>query len=132
MDWATFLSEIANVCLIPLLGVAVSYFVKWVELKRDEMIEKSKNDTADKYISMVSETITSCVIATKQTYVDSLKAQGVFDEEAQKEAFRRTLEAVESILSDEVKKYLNEAYTDVSKYLATKIEAEVQLNKPAK
>ena len=129
MDWATFLSEIASVCLIPLLGVAVSYFVKWVELKRDEMIEKSKNDTADKYIGMVSETITSCVIATKQTYVDSLKAQGTFDEEAQKEAFRRTLEAVESILSDEVKKYLNEAYTDASKYLATKIEAEVGLMK---
>ena len=129
MDWATFLSEIANVCLIPLLGVAVSYFVKWVELKRDEMIERSKNDTADKYISMVSETITSCVIATKQTYVDSLKTQGAFDEEAQKEAFRRTLEAVESILSDEVKKYLNEAYTDASKYLATKIEAEVGLMK---
>lgn len=129
MDWTTFLSEIANVCLIPLLGVAVSYFVKWVELKRDEMIEKSKNDTADKYISMVSETITSCVIATKQTYVDSLKAQGAFDEEAQKEAFRMTFEAVESILSDEVKKYLNEAYTDASKYLATKIEAEVGLMK---
>ena len=129
MDWTTFLSEIASVCLIPLLGVAVSYFVKWVELKRDEMIEKSKNDTADKYISMVSETITSCVIATKQTYVDSLKAQGAFDGEAQKEAFRMTFEAVESILSDEVKKYLNEAYTDASKYLATKIEAEVGLMK---
>lgn len=129
MDWNLILTHAIDVCLIPLLGVAVSYFVKWVELKRDEMIEKSKNDTVDKYIAMISDTITTCVIATKQTYVDSLKAQGAFDEAAQEEAFRMTLDAVESILSDEVKNYLDEVYTDASKYLATKIEAEVGLMK---
>ena len=36
---------------------------------------------------MLSQTITDCVLATNQTYVDTLKAQGSFDAEAQKIAF---------------------------------------------
>jgi hypothetical protein len=36
---------------------------------------------------MATDTITNCVIATNQTYVNSLKEQGKFDEAAQKEAF---------------------------------------------
>ena len=41
----------------------------------------------NKYLKMLSETITKCVIATNQTYVETLKKQGKFDEEAQKIAF---------------------------------------------
>jgi hypothetical protein len=36
---------------------------------------------------MLNRTITECVIATNQTYVETLKQQGKFDEEAQKIAF---------------------------------------------
>ena len=36
---------------------------------------------------MLSETITKCVVATNQTYVETLKKQGKFDKEAQKIAF---------------------------------------------
>ena len=31
------------------------------------------SDTADKYIAMLTDTITNCVVATNQTYVDALK-----------------------------------------------------------
>ena len=63
---------------------------------------------------MIYNTISVCVIATNQTYVDALKKAGKFDEEAQKEAFAKTYNAVLLVLSDEVKKpnakYKREVY----------------------
>lgn len=78
---------------------------------------------------MLNETITSCVIATTQTYVSSLKNQGKFNAEAQKKAFNMTYEAVMSLLTEEAIKYLNEAVGDLQLYITQKIEADVNLNK---
>lgn len=78
---------------------------------------------------MLKSTITTCVISTNQTYVDSLKAQGKFDLEAQQVAFTMTYEAVLELLSDEAKKYLIEAFGDLEAYITKQIEAEVNIQK---
>ena len=70
----------------------------------------------NKYIKMLAETITDCVIATNQTYVEVLKKQEAFTKEAQKEAFKKTYDAVMLVLSDDAKEYLTEAYGDLSAY----------------
>lgn len=129
MDWLELLYKIAEVCLIPLLGVLTAFFIKWLKAKEAELLVKVENDTADKYVSMVAQTITDCVIATNQTYVETLKKQGSFDAEAQKIAFQKTLDAVIAVLSDDAKDYLSELYGDVTAYLTTRIEAEVNLQK---
>ena len=67
MDWLELLYKIAEVCLIPLLGVLTAFFIKWLKAKEAELLVKVENDTADKYIAMVAQTITDCVIATNQT-----------------------------------------------------------------
>lgn len=121
--------QIMEVCVIPLLGVLTAYFVKWVNAKSAEIQTKIDNDTADKYIAMLDKTITDCVIATNQTYVESLKTTGTFDAAAQKEAFDRTMEAVMNILSEDAKEYLTEAVGDLQVYMTKKIEAEVNINK---
>lgn len=129
MDWLELLYKIAEVCLIPLLGVLTAFFIKWLKAKEAELLIKVENDTADKYVSMIAQTITDCVIATNQTYVETLKKQGSFDAEAQKIAFQKTLDAVIAVLSDDAKAYLSELYGDVTAYLTTRIEAEVNLQK---
>lgn len=129
MDWLELLYKIAEVCLIPLLGVLTAFFIKWLKAKEAELLVKVENDTADKYIAMVAQTITDCVIATNQTYVETLKKQGSFDTEAQKIAFQKTLDAVIAVLSDDAKAYLSELYGDATAYLTTRIEAEVNLQK---
>lgn len=78
---------------------------------------------------MLKSTITTCVISTNQTYVDSLKAQGKFDLEAQQTAFTITYEAILELLSDEAKKYLTEAFGDLETYITKQIEAEVNIQK---
>ena len=78
---------------------------------------------------MLNRTITECVIATNQTYVEALKQQGKFDAEAQKIAFQMTSKAVLDILSEDAKEYLNATIGDLNVYITNKIEAEVNLNK---
>ena len=125
----TLLTQIMEIVVIPLLGILTAYIVKIVNAKLEEISASHKNEFEKKYIDMLNDTISDCVIATTQTYVESLKKQGRFDAEAQKEAFNHTYSAVMGILSDESKKYLNEAIGDLNLYITQKIEAEVSINK---
>ena len=129
MDWLNLLADIFEVCIIPLLGVLTAYAVKYIRVKSDEITMQSTNAMIDKYVVMLADTISACVLATNQTYVDSLKAQGKFDAEAQKHAFDMTMQAVLSILNDESKVYLTEAFGDLNTYIASQIEASVKVNK---
>lgn len=129
MEWLPLLYQILEVCVIPLLGILTAYFVKWVNAKSAEIQNKVDNDTADKYIAMLDDTICACVIATTQTYVDALKKDNAFTKEAQQEAFNLTYNAVMAVLTDEAKKYLTNIYGDLTAYITNKIEAEVQINK---
>lgn len=129
MDWLAILTQIFEVCIIPLLGLLTAWLISFINTKRNQLVDKSKNDTMDKYINMLADTITNCVIATNQTYVENLKKDKMFTAEAQKEAFTMTYNAVMAILTDEAKDYLTEAYGDLSTYITQRIEAEVSLNK---
>lgn len=129
MEWLPLLYQVLEVCVIPLLGILTAYFVKWVNAKSAEIQNKVDNDTVNKYIAMLDDTICACVIATTQTYVDALKKDNAFTKEAQQEAFNLTYNAVMDVLTDEAKKYLTNIYGDLTAYITNKIEAEVQINK---
>lgn len=129
MDWLELLQQIFEVCLIPALGILTAFFIKWLRAKEIEVLDKIDNDTADKYVALLFDTISVCVSATTQTYVDALKKQGKFDANAQKVAFQMTLEAVMSVLTEEAKIYLTSIYGDLSAFIASKIEAEVKAQK---
>lgn len=121
--------QIIQVCVIPLLGILTKYLVDYLTAKRDEINSKTDNETAQKYTNMIYQTVVDCVIATNQTYVDSLKKSGSFDEAAQKEAFNRTMNAIMTILSDDAKEYITEATGDLNTYLTQLIESEVNKHK---
>ena len=123
------LLQIFELCIVPLLGILTAYIVSYIRVKTNELTEISKNDTVDKYLKMLAETVSKCVIATNQTYVDSLKQQGKFDGPAQKTAFLMTMDAVMDIMGEEAILYLNEACGDLSTYISNLIEAEVKAQK---
>ena len=129
MEWLPLLYQILEVCVIPLLGILTAYIVKFINIKTGEIQTKVDNDLADKYIAMVADTVSACVIATNQTYVEALKKNNAFTAESQKEAFNLTYNAVMAILTDEAKEYLAEIYGDVAAYITNKIEAEVNISK---
>ena len=129
MYYNDLITSIFQVCIIPLLSVLTAFFVKWVNVKSNEIKVSIDDATLVKYIDLLNSTITDCVIATNQTYVEALKQQGKFDIEAQKTAFQMTSKAVLDILSDDAKEYLTAAVGDLNVYITKKIEAEVNLNK---
>lgn len=129
MEWLPLLYQVLEVCIIPLLGILTAYVVKYINAKSAEMQAKINNDTADKYIAMLDDTICACVVATTQTYVEALKKENAFTKEAQLEAFNLTFNAVMAVLSNDAKDYLTAIYGDLTAYITNKIEAEVSLNK---
>jgi D-arabinose 1-dehydrogenase-like Zn-dependent alcohol dehydrogenase len=123
------LNEIFEICIIPLLGVLTAFAVQYLRAKSKEIIASLDNDTAQEYVEMITNTVTNCVIATNQTYVETLKKQNKFDADAQKVAFEKTLNAVIAVLSDDAKNYIVKTTGDLNTYLTNLIEAKVNENK---
>ena len=129
LDWLDLLYKVFEVAIIPILGAATLYLVTLIHAKKQELVEKAKNETTKKYLEMLDKTITDCVIATNQTYVDALKKAGSFDAEAQKQAFQLTYNAIMAILTEDAQEYLGEAIKDLNSYITTRIESQVVIVK---
>lgn len=134
--WLELLSQIFEVCIVPLLGILTTFLVSFIKTKKEEVLNKISADkteeqkkTLEKYLNLVETTVVDCVQATNQTYVETLKAEGSFDAEAQKVAFNKTLESVLNILSDDAKEYLTEIFGDLNTYLTNLIESKVNTSK---
>ena len=123
------LTQLFEMVLLPLLGIGTVYLIALIKNKIGEL-KQSKNDALlNKYLTMLENTIVDCVLATNQTYVESLKNSGSFNADAQKLAFTKTYTNVMRILSEDAKQYLEEALGDLETYVYNKIEAEVKINK---
>lgn len=129
MALAEFIPILFQLVILPLLGILTKYLVAWIRVKTDELQQKNDNELYDKYLDLLETTIIDCVIATNQTYVDTLKAEGKFDADAQKEAFKKTYEAVMQILTEDAKTYLMNALGDFDAFVNAKIEASVNTSK---
>lgn len=126
---AQLVAQIFQICIIPLLGILTTFLVTWIKSKKDALKQQIDSELAKKYLDMLDNTITDCVIAMNQTYVNSLKQQGKFDSEAQKKAFTDVYNKVIAILGQDAIEYLNSAVGDLNEYISSKIEKEVNSNK---
>ena len=129
MDWMEILTQLFEMVIIPLLGIGTIYLINLIKVKIQELKQKKDSDLYHKYLDMLEDTIIQCVLATTQTYVDSLKKEGKFDAEAQKVAFTKTYTEVMKILTDEAKEYLGAALGDLEAYVYNRIEAGVKTTK---
>lgn len=129
MTWAVLIQQIFEVCIIPLLGLLTAYIISFIKAKNKVFQAEIDNELYKKYMNMLENTITKCVVATNQTYTDALKKSGNFDMEHQKQAFQLTYNAVLAILTEEAKEYLENAVGDLNVYITKQIEAIVNENK---
>ena len=129
MDWTNILTQLFEMVLFPLLTIGTIYLINLIRVKIQELKQKKNDDLYHKYLDMLEDTIVQCVLATTQTYVDSLKKEGACDADAQKVAFTKTYTNVMKILSVEAKEYLTEILGDLEAYVYNRIEANVKLTK---
>ena len=62
MNSITLLQQIFEICIIPLLGVLTAFVVAYIKAKMNELSAAAGNAKEQKYLKMISETITKCVI----------------------------------------------------------------------
>lgn len=129
MDWMVVLEQVFELVVYPVLGIVGVYLTYLIGVKINEIKQKTANETANKYLDMLGVTIQNAVLATTQTYVDSLKKEGKFDAEAQKVAFTQTYDAVMKVLTTDAIKYITMSVGDLEVYITNLIEAEVKISK---
>ena len=129
MDWTQVLEQLFELLIYPVITITGIYLTYLIGVKIQELKQKANDETARKYLDMLNDTIQSAVLATTQTYVESLKKQGKFDEEAQKIAFKQTYDAVMKVLTDDAIKYITASVGDLETYVTNRIEADVKLSK---
>lgn len=127
--WLELIKSILEICLVPIIGALSAWLIAAINAKTNEIKALTNNALAKKYLDMLAQTVTDCVTATNQTYVEALKEKDLFDAEAQQEAFKMTYKAVLTILSDDAKEYLQNLSGDLSTLISNKIEAEVNSSK---
>ena len=87
--------------------------------------EKWNNDEAHKYLDMTEQLIKDAVDQVQQTYVENMKAEKLFDSNAQKEAFQMVKVSVLNMMNERTQEIVFEAVGDFDEYLRNKIEARV-------
>jgi hypothetical protein len=64
MEWLDLANDIFRLCIVPLLAVLTTYLVNYIKAKSDELVKDSDNELERKYMAMLADTITDCVLAT--------------------------------------------------------------------
>lgn len=123
------LEMLFKLVIIPTIPILASYAVKALKEWADSKSVAIDNEIVAGYLTDITEIISQAVISTTQTYVDSLKAQGKFDSEAQNIAFEKTKTTVLTLLAEDAKEFIANMYGDVDLWLDTKIEQIVKETK---
>ena len=82
-------------------------------------------------VDEIDRSVAEAVCYVNQTFVDELKASGVFDEDEEyaKDAFESAFETVLKTLSEDAVGYITDFFGDLREYLTVKIESEVKREK---
>lgn len=91
---------------------------------------RTKNEKAGHVLTNFERLVQQVVQEVNQTFVESLKKEGKFDVEAQREAFELASEKIKKLTTDKVIKVINELSNDnFEEYIKTQIENQVNLQK---
>lgn len=118
MDWTELFINllcVVGTCVIPIICNSVVKFIKI----------KTNNNT----ILSAIEAVDTAVVATSQTFVETLKKNGNFTVESQIEAKNNAIAIAKTLIADNTKKIIESAYGDFNTWLDATIEKLVNENK---
>ena len=112
--------------LLPVIGVALTSLVSWgVSLLISWMNSKIKDETLARHATATTQIVSDAVMNVFQTYVESLKTAGKFDEAAQQVAKEKAMAIIETQLTDELRQYIINNFGDIKEWLSNKIESTI-------
>lgn len=119
MTWNDVLIKFIEVVCGIIVSVAVPILV-------NKLKSKIQNEQVNLLIDRAANLVCQCVMATNQTYVDSLKKSGSFTKEDQALAFEKTKAAVVMLLDSEAKNAIVDTFGDLETWIDTAIESNVR------
>ena len=129
IDWVQLVYDICKTVLLPLLGIGVTYLIYLIKTKIAQLKQNTNNELQQRYLDLLEKYVIDAVVTTNQTYVNALKEAGTFDLDAQKEAFRRTKDAVLELLTEDIKELLETFVGDLDTFVNNLIESTVHYNR---
>lgn len=122
--------NIIETCVISPLLIAITYYVTAFLHKQTVKLQESvKNEKMKHLIGIAEGIVAQAVNTVSQTYVDGLKADGVFDAEAQKVAFDKSKAYVYTLMTEDTLNAIRENYGSLDTWVSTKIEENIANNK---
>ncbi len=121
-----FLQNLLYAIISAAVPVLTIYAVKFLQSLYESNKNKIKNENARETLNRITDMIVAVVETTTSTYVKQLKAENLFNADAQKKAFDITYETVKKQLTAESSAIIEEVYGDVEVYLTNKIEQFVE------
>ncbi len=118
MNWSDVLFGVLSIVLTAAVSFAVTKLTAWID-------EKIGDKRAQAMLSSAVTLVSDVVMQTYQTYVEALKGQNAFTEQAQKAALADALAKIASLLPEKVRAFLIEHFGDLEGWLTTQIEAAI-------
>lgn len=119
------LSVVVTAVILPLISYAGARLVTYLN-------SKIKDANAKILLTTATDIVVNAVRSVFQTYVDSLKASGSFDAQAQTQALTKAKDIALSQMTDEVKTFIDKKYGSIDAWLTTTIESTINLIKNKK
>lgn len=116
------ISVVVSAIVLPLISIGGTQLIKLIN-------SKIKNQEASKLLSDATSIVLNAVRTVTQTYVDTLKANGSFNKDAQLVALNKAKEIALSQMSTDVKDFINANFGDVQLWITNQIEASINLLK---
>ena len=112
------LSVVTTAIVLPLISFLGIKLTQWLN-------SKIKDERAKSLLEKANGIVLDAVRSVFQTYVESLKASGSFDSQAQSIALGKAKAIIESELTEDLKSFIAENYGDVAGWIGNAIEASI-------
>lgn len=126
------LMELLYMVIIAGVPTIVLILRRYFDAKIDQIQENNKvlsNQKLTEYVDAAQEIVGTVVTAVSQTYVDTLKANGKFTQEAQIQAKNQAVNKAKVLINDTLKQAVRVLYGDFDTWLDAVIEKFVKEGK---
>lgn len=116
---------IETLVLAPLIIAISSFLIALIRQQTSKIEEKIKDEKAKRMLEIAENVVSQAVATVSQTYVDGLKKDGIFDTDAQKEAFEMSKDKIYMLLTTDTLRAVKDNYGNVEEWINTKIEETI-------
>lgn len=128
-DFQMILINIVYIFIVMIVPILINFMTKCINNKVDQIqatTKLSKYTQMNQYIDTAQSVITMAVQSVSQTYVDSLKKNGQWNEATANIAKDKAITLAKSLITTDSENAIETIFGDFEKYIDTKVEEIVK------